>query len=101
MQIYSFIKKIKISLSLSLSRIYDKRYRLDTNDTDGTVERTAHPLVKMLKIPGSRNAYGIPGYIVVSSVPVGRVRQIAPTTLKFHERLTGRTAIYADKGAKL
>jgi len=61
----------------------------------------AHPLVKMLKIPSSRNAYGIPGYIVVSSVPVGRVRQIAPTTLKFHERLTGRTAIYADKGAKL
>lgn len=28
------------------------------------------------------------------------MRQIAPTTLKFHERLTGRTAIYADKGVQ-
>lgn len=58
--------------------------------------------LKRSKFPAVERIYDIPSYIVVLSVPRadndGRVRRIAS---KFHERLTGRFVIYADKGAKL
>jgi len=52
-------------------------------------------LFEILKIPGAGRAYGIPSDIVVVSAR-SRASNCA-TALEFHQRLTGRSAIYADR----
>jgi len=60
------------------------------------------PLLETLKIPGAGRAYGIPS--TLSSCHVGSLASArrwrasnCATALEFHERLTGRSAIYADR----